>query len=47
MRLRQSQLEEATRQRRHLLDTLEHYEAEAMRERQQLEGVVIELQGQL
>ena len=47
MRLRESQLEEDHRQRQKLLETLQHYEAESRRERQQLEAIIIELQAQL
>ena len=47
VQLRQGQLEEAHQQRQKLMETLQYYEAESRRERQQLETVIIELQAQL
>ncbi len=47
VRLREGQLEEIHLQRQNLVETLQHYESESRRERQQLETVIIELQAQL
>ncbi len=47
LRLRENQLDELQLNRNKLIATLQHYENESKKERQQLEGVVIELQAQM
>jgi len=47
VRLRESQLEDAHKQRQKLVDTIQNFEGESRKERQQLEGIIIELQAQL
>ena len=47
MRLRESQLTELHDQKQKLIDSMQHYETESHKDRQQLESVIIELQAQL
>ena len=47
MRLRESQLTEVHGQKQKLIETMQHYETESRKDRQQLESVIIELQAQL
>ena len=47
VRLRESQLTELHDQKQKLIETMQHYEIESRKDRQQLESVIIELQAQL
>ncbi len=47
LRLRDNQIDELQLNRNKLIATLQHYENEHKKERQQLEGVIIELQAQM
>ncbi len=47
LRVRDGQVREMQAERRRLVESLQHHEAESQKDRQQLEAVIIELQAQL